>query len=156
MTLHRKSDNKFEYWETWEKDENSSIIHFGIVGDKGETVILEKPFNERKDILKSELKKRVEEGYLPIAEDNFETIVIEYLVTENAHVDLEKRNKLESRLNEFLGWNGLGKCDGGSSGKNTLEVFCLVVDYDLAYKLITEDLTNSEFSDYSRIYQQAD
>jgi hypothetical protein len=154
MKLYRKSIDKFEYWETWEKDENSSVVHFGLVGEKGETINLEQSFDKRKDVLKSQIKEKVDSGFRPIAEKNLHTLILEYETTDNPQEDFTRRTKLESRLNELLGWTGLGHCDGGTSGKNTLEIFCLIVDYDLAYKTIVEDLNNSEFADYLRINKQ--
>jgi hypothetical protein len=31
--------------------------------------------------------------------------------------DIDKRHRLEERLNELLGWTGLGHVDGGSIGQ---------------------------------------
>ena len=68
--------------------------------------------------------------------------------------DLSKRHKLEERLNETLGWTGLGMCDGGSIGSGTMEVCCFVVDFALAKSVIEADLQGTEFSDFSRIYDE--
>ena len=68
--------------------------------------------------------------------------------------DLEKRHRLEDRMNETLGWTGLRMCDGGSIGSGTMEVCCYVVDFDMAKKVIEEDLKGTEFSDYIRIYDE--
>ncbi|HEY1717808.1 MAG TPA: hypothetical protein VGH42_05860, partial [Verrucomicrobiae bacterium] len=46
--------------------------------------------------------------------------------------DLKKRHGLEERMNETLGWTGLGLCDGGSIGSGTMEVCCYVVDFQIA------------------------
>jgi hypothetical protein len=67
--------------------------------------------------------------------------------------DLDKRHKLEAKLNETLGWTGLGMCDGGSIGSGTMEV-CLVVDFALAKSVIETDLQGTEFADFSRIYDE--
>jgi hypothetical protein len=66
--------------------------------------------------------------------------------------DLEKRHKLEDRLNETLGWTGIGHCDGGSIGSGTMEACCLVVDFEAAKRVIEADLPGTEFADFSRIY----
>ena len=44
--------------------------------------------------------------------------------------------------------------DGGSSGSGTMEVCCMVVDFEIARQAIQKDLAETEFSDYSRIYQE--
>ena len=68
--------------------------------------------------------------------------------------DLEKRHALEERMNETLGWTGVGHCDGGSIGSGTMEVCCFVVDFDTAKRVIEEDLKGTKFADYSRIYEE--
>ena len=68
--------------------------------------------------------------------------------------DLEKRVKLEERMNETLGWTGLGLCDGGSIGSGTMEICNFVVDFNIAKNVIENDLKNTEFSDYTRIYDE--
>jgi len=57
-------------------------------------------------------------------------------------------------MNETLGWTGLGNCDGGNIGSGTMEVCCFVVDFELAKKVIEIDLKNTEFADYTRIYNE--
>jgi hypothetical protein len=59
-------------------------------------------------------------------------LLIEYAVEKsfgNA-VELEQRHALESRMDQTLGWTGLGACDGGSSGSATMEACCYVVDFE--------------------------
>ena len=63
-------------------------------------------------------------------------------------------HELEDRMNETLGWTGLGNCDGGSIGSGTMEVCCFVVDFKTAKRVIEEDLKNTRFADYSRIYDE--
>jgi len=60
--------------------------------------------------------------------------------------DLEKRTRLQSRMDQTIGWTGLGHCDGGSIGSGTMEVCCFVVDFEVARQVIEKDLTNTEFS----------
>jgi len=68
--------------------------------------------------------------------------------------DVAKRHALEDRLNEALGWTGLGECDGGSIGSGTMEACCFVVDSEIAKRVIENDLAGTEFSDYLRIYDE--
>lgn len=68
--------------------------------------------------------------------------------------DVEKRHRLEDRMNETLGWTGLGNCDGGSIGSGTMEVCCFVVDFEIAKKVIEKDLKVTEFGDFSKIYDE--
>ncbi len=57
-------------------------------------------------------------------------------------------------MNDLLGWTGLGHCDGYSVGLGTLELCCLVVDYELAQEVIAAELAGSEFAHYGRIYEE--
>lgn len=68
--------------------------------------------------------------------------------------DLDKRYSLQDRMNETLGWTGLGNCDGGSIGSGTMEVCCFVVDFGIAKKVIERDLRETEFADYTRIFDE--
>ena len=68
--------------------------------------------------------------------------------------DVEKRYLLQDRMNETLGWTGLGHCDGGSIGSGTMEVCCYVVDFENAKNVIENDLMGTEFEDYLRIYDE--
>ena len=78
---------------------------------------------------------------------------IEYIIEGfGTEEDLDKRHRLEEIMDEVLGWTGLGHTDGGSIGSGTMEVGCIVVDYEIAKKVIEENLKNTEFSNFSRIY----
>ena len=97
----------------------------------------------------------IKDGYAEIDIDNHAILLVEYIVdgmgTEN---DVNKRRALQDKLQELLGWTGLGMCDGGSIGSGTMEVCCFVVDFEIAKKLIAENLKGTEFQDYSRIYEE--
>ncbi|MEN7550487.1 hypothetical protein AAG747_21385 [Rapidithrix thailandica] len=56
---------------------------------------------------------------------------------------MEKRHQLEERMDRTLGWTGLGHTDGGSIGSGIMEVGCIVVDFELAKKLIEQDLKDT-------------
>jgi hypothetical protein len=92
-------------------------------------------------------------GYHPIPPSRFQTLVVEYPIDgfgdEN---DLSFRHAAEDFLNNHLGWLGLGHCDGGSTGGNSMEVFCKVVDFDRAKAAVERDHPASRFGQFSRIY----
>ena len=68
--------------------------------------------------------------------------------------DVEKRTRLQDRMNETLGWTGLGHCDGGSIGSGTMEVCCFVIDFETAKTVIENDLEGTEFANFIRIYDE--
>jgi len=94
-------------------------------------------------------------GYEEIDPDDHAVLLIEFKIDGmGTKADLEKRHALQSRMDETLGWTGLGHCDGGSSGSGTMEVCCLVVNFDLAKCVIAKDLQGTAFKDFTRIYRE--
>ena len=147
IKLYKRIDSRLHYWECWKNDDTSSVVHWGKVGEKG----LDKNINN--EVLEDEIKLHLRQGYIEFDALEVSALIIEYIIDGKGDTaDLEKRQKLEGRLNETLGWTGLGHCDGGSIGSNTMEVCCMIVDFDIAKNVIEADLTNSAFRDYNRIY----
>jgi predicted DNA-binding WGR domain protein len=153
ITLYKSIDGQLHYWESWEnQDGKSATIHWGKVGDYGENKII-------KSNIFSDFRKRVQKeinklkGYEEVEYEY--TLLIEYKVEGMGDSkDVDKRHALQDRMQEVLSWTGLGYCDGGSIGSGTMEVFCFVVDFDVAKKVIEADLKNTEFGDFTRIYDE--
>ena len=155
LKLYKLIDNELNYWETWDKDEKTAIIHWGIVGQRGKDKEVKSGlFSNFRKTVQKEIDEMIAEGYTEFDEDNVAFLEVEYKIDGfGTDQDLDKRHKLEDRLNELLGWTGLGHVDGGSIGSGTMEAGCIVVDFDVAKKVIENDLKNTEFGDYSRIYK---
>ncbi|WP_396271168.1 hypothetical protein [Ideonella sp.] len=155
LKLYKRIGDVLHYHEAWANDAEV-IEHWGSVGARGQ--LREHPLQKgqsAEEAVESLLQPRLLEGYLPIAEEDHATLLIEYPVAHmGTNQDLDKRHALEDRMNETLGWTGLGACDGGSIGSGTMEVCCFVVDFEVAQRVIAEDLKETEFGDYSRIYDE--
>jgi hypothetical protein len=154
LKLYKDIDGKLRYWETWDKDQQTGIVHRGAVGDKGEIEEIKSSLlsNFRKKIQKL-VDEKIAEGYEEM-EDMY-TLLIQYTVDDmGTPQDLEKRHRLENRMNDVLGWTGLGHCDGGSIGSGTMEACCFVVDFDTAKEIIEQDLKGTEFENYIRIFDE--
>lgn len=154
VKLYKQINGKLHYWETWEKNAKTGIIHWGIVGDKGESEEIKSGF------LKS-FKSKIQEKINQILAEGYKetkvmySLLIEYAITGmGTNEDLDKRHRLEAKMNNMLGWTGLGDCDGGSIGSGTMEVCCFVVDFDIAKNAIEESLKNTEFANYTRIFDE--
>ena len=152
LKLYKTINDVLHYWETWDKDNKTGIIHWGIVGNRGQDEEIKSdmlaPFKKK---IQKLVDKKISEGYGAI-EDMY-TLLIEYDVDGMGKPeDVEKRHRLQSRMNETLGWIGLGHCDGGSIGSGTMEVCCLVVDFDIAKSIIEQDLKGTEFENYTQIF----
>jgi hypothetical protein len=153
--LYKRIKRVLHYHQAWAHGAKIAE-HWGIVGERGETALHKrnKRQSEKKNI-EHVLAKPLAEGFKPIDVDDHATLLIEYPIKGMGTVkDLSKRHALEDRMNETLGWTGLGNCDGGSIGSGTMDVCCLVVDFKIARRVIKEDLQNTTFADYSRIYDE--
>jgi hypothetical protein len=94
-------------------------------------------------------------GFVELDDDDLCSLRIEYRIQGlGSAADLKKRVALEDRMNEVLGWVGLGQCESGNTAYGTMEVCCQVVDFELARSVIEADLIGSIFADYSRIVAQ--
>jgi hypothetical protein len=155
LKLYKLLANQLHYWETWDKDERTAIIHWGIVGERG----LNKEFKSRlfssfRKTVQKEVDEKVKNGYAAFKEDNYAILEIEYKIEGfGTEQDLEKRHRLEHEMDEVLGWTGLGHTDGGNIGSGTMAVACIVVDFAIAKKIIENKLKDTEFGDYIRIFK---
>ena len=158
LKLYKFIDNKKYYWETWPDKDGAHVLHWGLLGTTGDTdVINDTPSESAKDIIQSEIDKVLSLGYKEISQEEHVTLLIEYEVDGMGDGnDVEKRHQLEDRMNNTLGWAGLGSCDGGSIGSGAMEVCNFVVDFELAKEVIENDLKDTEFENYTRIYQESE
>jgi hypothetical protein len=155
LKLYRFTDDKNEYWETWD-DNGSHTVHWGELGTRGESKTVKSAlFKKAENIIQKEIDGHISLGYHPIDDEDHVTLLIEFAVDGmGTKEDLEKRHRLEERMSETLGWTGLGACDGGSIGSGTMEVCNYVVDFDIAKSVIENDLAGTEFSNYTRIFDE--
>lgn len=157
MKLYKKKDGEFLYWETWDNDDGkSATVHWGNVGEQGKSKeIFSTTQCDFKDIVQEEIYNFVEHGYDEIDLNDHAVLIIEYKVDGmGTSFDLEKRHAIQDRMQGILGWTGLGHCDGGSIGSGTMEICCLVVDFEIAKQVIMADLEETEFADYTKIYNE--
>lgn len=158
LKLYRLTDGASDYWETWENDRGGHIVHWGALGTQGEMRTVFPGAGEPPTaIIRREIDDLVAGGFRPIDLADHAVLMVEYRVDgTGSPADLDKRHRLEARLDETLGWTGLGMCDGGSIGSGTMEVCSFVVDYEVARAVIERDLQGTEFADFSRIYDEAE
>lgn len=154
LKLYKQKDNQLWYWETWDKDEKTAIVHWGIVGEQGENKEVKGGlFSSFRKNVQKEIDQKLKEGYAEFDQDKVSFLEIEYSIEGfGTEQDLAKRHRLEQKMDEILGWTGLGHSDGGSIGSGTMEVGCMVVDFDIAKKVIKKSLKGTEFENYSRIF----
>ena len=156
LKLYRFSDARKEYWETWSTGNGIHTIHWGELGTRGESKTIKSSFFKKAEtIIQKEVDGLVANGFRPIEQEKHATLLIEYLVDGmGTQQDIEKRHRLEALMNETLGWTGLGACDGGSIGSGSMEVCNFVVDFEVAKAVIEKELVGTEFSNYTRIFDE--
>ncbi len=157
LKLYRFSDTKKEYWETWKEDKGTHLVHWGELGTRGEfRTVKTQGTLKAKDVVEAEAQAMQAQGFAEIDEDARFRLIVEYAIDGMGTTDdVDMRHKLEDRLNETLGWTGLGHCDGGSIGSGTMEVCCFVVDFEIAREVVAADLADSKkFADYTRIFDE--
>jgi predicted DNA-binding WGR domain protein len=155
LKLYKRIDHILHYREAWVAG-RKIIEHWGIAGERGQTAEHKLPSKSDPEKAVAEvLKSAMDQGYVELEEIGEITLLIEYAVEGfGSAADLKKRHALEERMNETLGWTGLGNCDGGSIGSGTMEVCCFVADFEIAKRVIEEDLAGTKFADYTRIFNE--
>jgi hypothetical protein len=156
LKLYKLTDSVKEYWETWDNEDGSHIVHWGEIGTKGNSkTVKDSIFKKAVKTIQAEIDSKIFSGFKPVDIEEHYILLIEYAIDGMGNTeDLDKRHRLEERMNETLGWTGLGHCDGGSIGSGTMEVCNFVVDFEIAKKVIKEDLEGTEFANYTRIYDE--
>jgi hypothetical protein len=130
----------------------------GELGTRGESKNVRSTlFAKAEKTIQKEIDRLVKLGFRPIDADDHHTLLIEYTVDGMGTLDdVGKRQRLEDRMNETLGWTGMGMCDGGSIGSGSMEVCSYVVDFEVAKAVIEKDLASTEFANYTRIFNETD
>ena len=139
--LYKFESDKVSYWEAWEAN-GAITIHWGELGDRGETEILRLERGQSaKQLIEQEAKKYRAEDYRQLKEGEEVTLLVQYeLEGWGTAEDLHKRHAVENLLNEGLGWTGNGKCDGGDIGSGTMNVCSLVVNPYIASNTVIQEL----------------
>lgn len=155
LKLYKIANDSKLYWETWE-NEGVHTVHWGALGSEGDSREIKSTiFKKATTEIQKEIDQMVADGFRPIELEDHFTLLIEFAVEGmGCGEDVEKRHRLQDRMDETLGWTGLGHCDGGSIGSGTMEVCCYVVDFEIAKKVIESDLKGTEFEIYTRIYDE--
>jgi hypothetical protein len=153
LKLYKRVEDRLLYHEAW-LDDGKIVADWGVVGEKGESrgIPLQGDRRDEDQLVEAAQKDARADGFARVALENHAKLIMEYPFRDAS--DLKKRRELEDRLNETLGWTGLGFCDGGSAGSGTMEVCCFVVNFAIAEKVIRDDLAETKFADYSRIHDE--
>lgn len=155
VKLYKLIGNDLNYWETWDADKRTAVIHWGIVGQHGQRKEIKSGiFSSIRKTIQKEINAKLKEGYTEFEDDDYAFLEIEYMIDGfGIEKDIDKRHRLEDKMAEVLALTGLGYTNGGSFGRGTMDAGCIVVDFNIAKTVIEEALVNTEFADYSRIFR---
>lgn len=130
----------------------TGIIHWGIVGERGivKKIRATGVAKFQAAIQEEVVAKRAEGFSEPIKEYLLE---IEYEAKSINPHRLKKLHRLGERIDQLLGWTGLGHFDGNGIGFGKMDVTAFVVDFAIAKQVIASDLEDTEFSRYLHISQ---
>src|SRR5215472_14771581 len=97
IKLYKNINGVLHYWEAWDKNKKIGIIHWGIVGERGQDEEigsgLLKSFKKRIEDL---IEQKIDEGYQE--PEDMCSLLIEYQIDGMGTTeDLEKRHRLENR-----------------------------------------------------------
>lgn len=145
IKLYKNQDGAVNYYEAWD-DNQRIVVHWGEVGDVGESRIAAIQQGETvEDAIKRESAVARSDGYREIEVNAHRLLVIQYETgSGGTERDLKKRHKVESLVNECLGWTGNGHCDGGQIGSGSIEIFAYVIDPIKACGTIVDELSESD------------
>ncbi|MCC2455177.1 hypothetical protein [Bacillus cereus] len=153
IKLIKQEKDKLLYWEIWEEDKKTLIVHCGCVGDTGEMYEIELyPFQRVEKEMKELADEHLADGYKELDEDELIEFVLQYDYKDNQlEAALEKRQQVQEIMDEALGWSGNGHCDGGDIGSGTINVFTFVIDVDKALQTTLDELENQQLLDGVKI-----
>ncbi|MEM9054908.1 MAG: hypothetical protein AAGB16_06245 [Pseudomonadota bacterium] len=138
------------YHEAWAEPRRRRIVeHWGALGDAGQTEV------HRIWIFRS-LEQQFEAilgpargiGFGVLEPGDYQTLTISYGPETNIEAD-----QAADRINEILGWTGLGYCEDDAADAEGLSIICRVVDFDMAQTALSDALAGSDFDGYSHIAQ---
>lgn len=152
IKLVKEVDNELMYWEAW-KDGKTLTVHYGVVGDTGETEEVKlKLFEKAEKVMEKLAEEKLNEGYEVLDEEELIEFVVQYPYEENEMEEaLDKRQIVEDLMNECLGWTGNGSSDGGDIGSGSTNVFNYVIDVEKALKTTIDELSNKKLLDNVKI-----
>jgi predicted DNA-binding WGR domain protein len=150
IKLYKKQDGVLYYWETWNRTPKNATIHWGVVGERGSVETVRATSQVKfAALIQEKVNEKRAEGY---AESSTETLLeIEYEAKTMSPVRLKKLHRLCERLDQLMGWTGLGYLDGNGIGFGKMDVTVVVVDYEIAKRVIIADLEDTEFARYLKI-----
>jgi hypothetical protein len=138
VKLYKKAGSDIQYWETWNTDDKTAVVHFGKLGEFGTVEDIAMSSHQAlKSTLHELIRNKQQEGYAEIPLSQQYTLTLSFtLETWGTPEDLERREQIRDILTEHLGWTGNGRCDDADIGSGEITLFADVIDPYLALETI--------------------
>ena len=145
LRLYKKEGDTLRYWEAW-VHEDTLTVHQGVVGEMGEQKDTPAPADEDPDmVIAQAAEPLVDQGYDEPDPEAMVPLVVQYaLQGKGSGQDFQKRHSVEEVLTDVLGWTGNGEVEGGETQPGRMNVFCRVMDPDIAMRTLLEVLDDEE------------
>jgi hypothetical protein len=141
LKLYRKERGKTLYWEAW-PDGDEIVIHFGELGDTGETTAVALPeFEPPETAIQKHAEEARQAGFEEISEADLYELIVQY---KKSPADASKFQLSEEIVNDCLGWTGLGHSDGLDESGSVVNIYCYVVEPRVAARKVVEELRNHD------------
>ena len=149
VTLYKNEDGSLYYAECW-IDEGTIVKHTGMVGNKGEVQEYEcENAREYKKFLDDFYKEFSD--YNKLSNEDCYYLVLQFEIEPFENELPEKYNNainnIGNILNSVLNWNGVGLLNSWNAGetenikgKYVINFFSIVVDTDIAFRLILNEV----------------
>lgn len=150
--LYKMQNGILYYWETWDRTPKSGLIHWGVVGERGaKKIVRATGALKYQAMVQTEIEAKRADGFTEPAKEYL--LEIEYEAKSINPNRLKKLHRLGEHLDQLLGWTGLGHFDGNGIGFGKMDVTAVVVDFEIAKRVIAADLEDTEFARYLHISQ---
>jgi hypothetical protein len=81
LKLYKRIDNEIHYWETWDEDEKTGVVHWGVVGQRGQDKEIKSGlFTSFRNDIQKEIDKVIADGFQEVDIDEHYTLLIEFKV----------------------------------------------------------------------------
>ena len=97
LKLYRMTDGAKEYWETWENEDGTHMVHWGKLGTQGSSkTVKDSLFKKAKKTIQVEIDNMVAKGFRPVDLEQHSILLIEYAIDGMGSTDdLDKRQRLD-------------------------------------------------------------
>lgn len=139
IKLHKKaSDTEILYWEVWNENEQTAVMHWGKLGHEGDKKEVKASNNkDLKAAVNKEINKFIADGYEDVPYENYFLMVLTFEMDSIGEAeDLDRMEDLRGIITEALGWTGNGNCDDGEIQEDKTILYADVLNPDIALQSI--------------------